>query len=313
VFSKIIGHNSIRDTLSNLVGKPGSFLFYGPPSVGKKTVALEIAKNTLCVSNREDNCSCKSCRIFPQDHPDFLLLGDKGKVLVDDVDNLLFFNSRSPLVSSTKIVVIDSVENSSKEASNRLLKTLEESPFSFFLITTEVSCVLPTIVSRCFKVKFEPLLAEEISNILFTKFGFDAPSSRALGWIGSATSIDIFLNAGVCLKYRDMACDFIMTIRDLLRSLDFVERVETAHLGIFCDMLVTVLTDVLFLKNGINDIINADKRDILQKVAKVLNDRAVVTSLGFLTQVKRNAHLNINLGLSLKSMLIKVNPILSLT
>jgi DNA polymerase-3 subunit delta' len=240
-----------------------------------------------------------------------LQIGKNGKVLVDDIDALLAFSERAPLISNTKVTVVDFVENASPEAANRLLKILEESSFTFFLISSDLSRVLPTVASRCLKIKFESLSSDEIANIMLKKFGFDALSARTLGWIGSSMAIDIFSNAGTCLKYRDMACEFISTIRDLLKSLDFIDRIETPNLGIFCDMLVIVLTDVLFLKNGIEDIINADKRNVLQKASKILNDVALVTSLSFLNQVKRYSYLNINLGLSLKSTLIKIHPMLA--
>jgi DNA polymerase III subunit delta' len=294
-----------------VIDKSGSFLFHGPPSVGKKTIANTIAQYDLCVDGKKDDCTCRSCKIIQQGHPDLLQIGKNGKVLVEDVDALIAFSERAPLISKTKVAVIDFVEKASSEAANRLLKILEESFFTFFLISSDLSRVLPTVASRCFKVKFESLSSDEVANILLKRFGFDALSARTLGWIGSSLAIDIFSNAGTCLKYRDMACEFILTIRDLLKSLDFIERIEPANLGIFCDMVVMVLTDILLLKNGIDNIINADKRDVLQKISKTLNDVAVVTSLNFLTQVKKNSYLNVNLALSLKSALIKVHPMLN--
>jgi DNA polymerase-3 subunit delta' len=264
------------------------------------------------VEKKGDGCTCKSCKIISTGHPDLLQIGRNGKVLVEDVDALIAFIERAPFIAKTKVVIIDFIENASQEASNRLLKTLEESPYSFFLISSDLSKVLPTVASRCFKVRFEALSSDEIANIMLKNFGFDALSARTLGWIGSSLAIDIFSNAGLCLKYRDMACEFILTIRDLLKSLDFLDRVEKPNLGIFCDMLIMVLTDVLFLKNGIEDIINADKRDVIQKAAKMLNDKALVSSLGLFTQVKKYSYLHIDLNISLKSMLIKIHPILLL-
>jgi DNA polymerase-3 subunit delta' len=311
LFEKISGHNDLRNTLAALIDKQGVFLFHGPPSVGKRTIAHTIARYDLCCGDKGDDCSCKSCRIIEHGHPDLLQIGKSGKVLVEDIDALIEFSVRAPLISKTKIVVVDFVEGATTEAANRLLKTLEESLFSFFLISSDISKVLPTIVSRSFVVKFESLSSDDIATLMMGRFGFDALSARTLGWIGSSLAVDIFASAGICLKCRDMACEFISTIRDLLKSLDFLDRLDKASIGIFCDMLVMVLTDLLFLKNGLLDIINADKRDVLQKMAKQLNDVAIVTSLSFLTQVKKYSYLNVNLGLSLKIMVIKVHPILS--
>lgn len=310
MFSEIVGHHNIRVNFLNTVGKPGAFIFHGPPSVGKRTIAFEIAKKDLCVEGRLDNCSCRSCKIFKGDHPDFLFLGGRGKILVEDIDKLIGFTLRSSLLSPTKVIVVDNIDKASIEASNRILKILEESKYSFFLISANYYNVLSTIRSRCISTKFDNLSSEDISNILFKKMGFDLPSSRVLGWVGASCSVDIFANAGSYLKHRELACEFIQNIKDILSSLDFIEKIEDT--GIFSDMLILVLTDILFLKNGISDIINADKRDLLQKVSKGLNDKALVSSLGLLTQIKKNLNLNLDLSFVLKRMLIKIHPIISL-
>lgn len=311
MLSSIIGHEAQKPGLLNLVGRAGCFLFSGPPSIGKRTVALEISRRNLCLGSKEDGCTCRSCKIFGGDHPDLLCLGSQ-KLLVEDVDRLMIFNSRAPLISGTKISIIDNAERMTPESANRLLKTLEESPYTFFLISSDPGGLLPTIRSRCQAAIFSPLSQEDVTNILFQKFGFEPTKARVLGWIGVGSSADIFSKAGLYLKYRDMACDFLQNIRDLLSSLDFIDKIAPAELGIFVDMVITVMTDVLLLKNKVEGIVNCDKRDTLVKLSAGFKDKALVSALGYMTQVRKQDYLNISLVSSLKNCLIKAHPILSL-
>jgi hypothetical protein len=67
---------------------------------------------------------------------------------------------------------------------------------------------------------------------------------------------------------------------------------------------------MLLLKNNIDSIVNADKRDVIQKVSKVLSEKSLILSLSFITQVKKNSYLNVNLNTALKSTLIKIQPMM---
>jgi DNA polymerase-3 subunit delta' len=256
----------------------------------------------------EDGCACRSCTSIAGGHPDLLCVGRGDKILVEDIDGVLDFVSRAPLISNTKVIVMDDAGVISYEASNRLLKTLEESSFTFFLVTSELSSIIPTIKSRCVKVSFDALSQDDMINILWKKMGFDLPQARVLGWLGAASSIDIFSNAGSYLKYRDMSFEFMGLLKssDFTNVWDFIDKIPRDDLTLFVDMLVLTLTDVLLLSYSIDSIINADRRSDLQKMSKTINQKSLIFVLSVLSQIKKNCYLNINLNLALKSALIKV-------
>jgi DNA polymerase-3 subunit delta' len=306
-FSKIIGHDELKISLSKINGDPKSYLFYGPPSIGKRTIAHFLARYTLCQKLKEDECECPSCISFDNIHPDFLSLGENGKILVGDVDKLIDFVSRAPLCSETKIILIDNIDLITTEAANRLLKTIEESPFVFYMITSKYKDVFPTIRSRCVKIKFNALSQDDVVNILWKKMGFELPQARIIGWIGVGSGTDIFSCAGLYLKYRDMTFDFLNLFsgKDLLSILDFIDKVPRFDLPIFIDMVILVMSDMLILKSNYDSIINSDRRDDLQKMIKNCSEKALIISLSCLTQVKTYSYLNINLNLAFKSSTIK--------
>jgi len=307
-FSEIIGHDSMKSDLSKLVNVPRTYLFHGPPSTGKRTIAEKIAQYTLCSGTQDDNCTCRTCKNSINDHPDFLYLGQGNKILVGAVDNLIDFVSRAPLCSETKVIILDNVEVITAGASNRLLKTLEESPFTFFLITSKIKEILPTIQSRCFKIKFNTLSHEDITNILWKKMGYDLDKASILGWLGVSSSIDIFPQAGSYLSHREMAFDFInlFSQSDVLALWDFTDRVFKKDLPIFIDMVVLLLTDMLLLNSSIEDIINSDRRADLLKMAKKHKVQALILSTHILSQVKKNAYLNINIDMVFKSAITQI-------
>lgn len=308
--SSIIGHDALRPKLSLLADQPGTYLFHGPPGCGKRTVAFDLSKYCLCVEDGQDGCNCRSCKIFGENHPDFLCIGQNNKILVGDVDKVLEFSYRAPFISSHRVIVVDNVERISIEGANRLLKVLEESSYMFFLTTSDIRQVIPTVVSRCFKIRFESLSAEDRANILWKKMGFELPKARILGWVGAGMSVDIFSRAGLYLENRGNVLDFLPRLfsKDLLGALDYVDRIT--HIDVFVDMLILLLTDILILKQGIEDILNNDLRDTLEKLSLDINDKALLTAVNMLSQVKKYAWVNVNLQNHFKTVLLKIHPIL---
>lgn len=311
-YNSIYGH---RDTLSRLYpirDSQGAFLFTGPMNIGKRTVAFETSKYSLCLKEGLDGCGCDSCSRSLLDHPDFTSLGSAGKVKVADVDTLLGFVEKKPFLSKRRVAVIDNVDSSTWEASNRLLKILEEPPegFQFFLIASDPSSVLPTISSRCIKFTFGSLTQEERINIVWKKLGFELPEARIIAWVASCGCPSIYEKAGSCIKCREQAIELISLLKrnDIVAILDYIERVDKKVLDVFVYMFQLLLSDILLLKNSIESIINADLRPQLKKLSDQMNSKALLAATNILSQINRYGYLNINLVLPLKSALINTHP-----
>jgi DNA polymerase-3 subunit delta' len=313
MLSTIIGHDSLKGKLSkHFSGEPsGTYLFSGPPSIGKRTTAFEISKVVLCETLSGED-SCPSCKKFNGSHPDFICIGQSERIKVADVDSVLNFSETTPLLSGHKVIVVDNAHEITWEASNRLLKLLEEPPknFVFFLISSEPQAIIPTIRSRCISYKFESLSREDVTNIIWKKLGFDLPQARVLGWL-SNDSVDVFSRPGQYLKYRDMAFDFLSGIkyRKLFDSMDYIDKIEKSDMAIFIDLVMVLLTDFLLVKNAVTNIINADRMEEITKSVKGLNDRALVGIAGVFSQIKKYAYLNVNLNINFKNALIKSYPL----
>jgi DNA polymerase III subunit delta' len=184
----IHGHDNIverfRQTLTS--GRLAStYLFVGPPGVGKRRFALELARSLLCTESPDavlEPCvKCKSCRLFASgNHPDLDVVGlppDKSTLPIalfigDDQhrnqEGLCHRISLKPFFGQRKIAIVDDADHFSIPSANCLLKTLEEPPPStlLILIGTSPSRQLPTIRSRSQIVRFSSLDDETVSRIL---------------------------------------------------------------------------------------------------------------------------------------------------
>lgn len=188
---------------------PNAYLFVGQPNVARRTVALELAKalncerNTSFASPDEVECcdECDNCRDFnAEHHPDLMVLrpqvslkgGDdivqeaddpgeeapefieiEGSMLrVGQIKSLIDHSLLKRVRSRHKIYLVLSVETMNDDAQNRLLKTLEEPPPNTLLILTSsnLGALLPTTISRCRVVHFEPVPAFEAEPRLLQRF-----------------------------------------------------------------------------------------------------------------------------------------------
>jgi DNA polymerase-3 subunit delta' len=165
-----------------------TFLFVGPPGVGKRTFAVKLAQALLCETNAEallDPCGdCWSClHLAAGTHPDLEQVGkpdDKAfiplETFIGDAEHrnregLCHRIAIKPMRGRRKIAIIDDADYLNAEGANSLLKTLEEPPprSVIILIGTSALRQLPTIRSRCQIVRFAPLASETVEQLLVEK------------------------------------------------------------------------------------------------------------------------------------------------
>jgi DNA polymerase III delta prime subunit len=138
----------------------------GPEGTGKLAAAKNIAKFLLCRSkkNNQPFCSqCSPCRRIEKDlHPDVLLCRDESEetIKIDTIRQFCHQMDLSPVEGDVKICIVHECHRMSVASSNAFLKTLEEPGEGryFWLLTSQMGSLLPTILSRCLKFSFKPLV-----------------------------------------------------------------------------------------------------------------------------------------------------------
>ena len=186
IFNEIIGHQKqislIEKQLQN-DRSPHAFLFYGPVSVGKFTLAKTFARSLLCENSSIDNCP--SCHSFlNQIHPDYLEMKDDGKIIpIANIRKLKKELSFLPSISQKKVVVIEEASNLAIVAQNALLKTLEEPPsYVTLILVSSRDQLVPTILSRVLRINFFPVTQSE-AEAAFIKKDFSGKEAKFIAHI----------------------------------------------------------------------------------------------------------------------------------
>lgn len=175
-FSEIVNQEHIIKTITNsiLLGMVShAYLFYGQRGTGKTTIARVLAKSLNCKNRKEgefEPCNkCISCQEINDGRAiDLIEIDAASNRGIEEIRNLKEGINIVPTKSKYKIYILDEVHQLTKEASNALLKTLEEPPEHaiFILCTTEYQKVLPTIASRCQQFEFKKLTVSQITQKL---------------------------------------------------------------------------------------------------------------------------------------------------
>lgn len=252
-FSQIVGHQKQLEVMRRALSHRRlhhAYLFLGMEGVGKKTIALALAKAIHCSSATGDFCGeCADCaRIEDGNHPDVRILGPlagKKEISIRQIRELekeLNFRSFS---GKKKIAIVDPATLMNLAAQNALLKTLEEPPQESLLILVAANggALLLTLRSRCLRITFGPLARELISGFLISHKGMDGETAEclaamSLGSLGAVAGMDTqdllerrrewvrlisSLHAGDYRAASDAAEILAGSKEDALRFLEWVE------------------------------------------------------------------------------------------
>jgi DNA polymerase-3 subunit gamma/tau len=171
-FTEIVGQQHVTQTLANAIKSnrvAHAYIFSGVRGVGKTTTARILAKALNCVKGptAEPDNTCDSCReISAGTSLDVLEIDAASNRGIDQIRELREMVRYAPASSRYKVVILDEAHQLTDEASNALLKTLEEPPerVVFILATTRSEDLVETIKSRAQLFNFRSLTFKEIAG-----------------------------------------------------------------------------------------------------------------------------------------------------
>jgi len=172
--AEVAGQEHVTRTLLNALGTgrvAHAYLFCGPRGTGKTSTGRILAKAVNCMMNgKGEPCnSCDICRSVTEGRAlDLIEIDAASNRGIDDIRELRERVRLAPNVARYKVYIIDEAHMLTPDASNALLKTLEEPPphAIFILATTEPHKLLTTILSRCQRFDFRRLSHEAVVSKL---------------------------------------------------------------------------------------------------------------------------------------------------
>lgn len=186
-------------------------LFYGSTGIGKNEFALEFAHWLICEQPLADKAcgECKACQLIEaESNPDLLILSpeEEGKAIkVDQIRALIEKITLTSHGQNKRVIIISPADALNANASNSLLKTLEEPPANtvLILISDKPSKLMATIRSRTQMIRFDLPTIEQSMQWLSTQ---NIENAELL----------LQLSAGAPLSAKAIADDEGLQIRDAL-------------------------------------------------------------------------------------------------
>src|SRR5499425_106711 len=173
-FQDLVGQQHVTDTLKNAIKNDRgahAYIFSGARGVGKTTAARILAKALNCIKGpTAEPCGvCDSCKeIAAGTSLDVIEIDAASNRGIDQIRELREMVRYAPAAARHKVVILDEAHMLTGEASNALLKTLEEPPdrVIFVMATTEPENLVDTIRSRSQHFHFRALTFAEITSRL---------------------------------------------------------------------------------------------------------------------------------------------------
>ena len=205
---------------------PNSILIHGLSGIGKRTFLNKLVKNIINIEFKDNNVDHHLNLFKNNTHPNIKIIEKeidsktgkiKSNITIDQIRRLkTFLNSTSIIQNSSKIVIIDSADYLNISSANSMLKILEEPKENtyIFLISNQISLLLPTIRSRCLKIKFNTHNLTNFTNII--KNNIDEISNEEINFYFELT----YGSPGTTILYynNDFLDIFQLSIKCLLSN-----------------------------------------------------------------------------------------------
>ena len=324
----VVGHQRIIAYLQRSIERgtvAHAYLFVGLSHVGKRTVAEQFGASLLCEQGGATACGqCQSCvQIARQSHPDLMLIErevdpkrgtHRSTISIEQVRELQRRLGLHSFFNRYKVAIITEAERLGLEASNALLKTLEEPTAKTVIILLAASTAsLPlTVASRCQRLTFLPVSTAALTGYLTSQQVLPAAAktlaSLAMGLPGVA--IRHQQDAELLRQRAETYTDFVAIHRhgelerlSAIAQLVGQPKAETVK-ELFTAWTV-LLRDVLLTKTGTGELVtHPDAAAELNQLSNRYSFRQLTDTLRGVANAQRQLAANVGARLVLENFLL---------
>ncbi|MEH7118899.1 DNA polymerase III subunit delta' [Neobacillus vireti] len=298
-----------------------AYLFEGMRGTGKKEIALLLTKSLFCEQLVEGFKPCESCnnclRINNGNHPDVHIVEPDGlSIKVEQIRNLQAEFSKKGVESLNKVYLISHADKMSVNAANSLLKFLEEpNPGTVaFLLTEQVQQLLPTILSRCQALVFQPLAPQTMIKQLIEN-GVHANKAPLLAQLTNNLEEALRLNVD---EWFAQAQKLVVKLYEVLKKnpleamvtlqgdwfLHFKEK-EQIQRGL--DLLLLIFKDLLYIQlDRQEQLVFIEENEQLRQYALQTSGRRLSDQMSAILDAKRKLQANMNPQLMMEQLVLKL-------
>lgn len=329
----VIGHESIIEFLQKSLARDKvshAYLFYGPEHLGKLFVAENLALSLTCESFQKKKSiaiPCMNCPACLQSskkiHPDiYFVTAEQGKKIgISQIRELEHKLSMRSFLTSYKVALINTAELMTSEASNALLKTLEEPTQKtvIILIANNINLLPATLISRCQLIKFNLVPTKKIESLVsqFKKVKKEIREITHLAQGRPGLAYLYIKNPGLIEEYKEYANNIL----EMLKRNSIIERFKIINeiipkkndaesdlttlniIGIW----LSILRDLILVKSGVQDgIINLFNLEKIRLLSKKYNVNTLKKSAMRLKEIEMLIKQNINPTLALENLIINL-------
>lgn len=296
---------------------PSSYLFIGSEGIGKSTLVRDFVQMMNCRTN--DNCHrCDSCKMFDNGmHPDFYVIKPDGQgIRIKQIHELIGHLDLKPTYATKRVVLVKEAHKMNQESANSFLKILEEPSLDtlIILMTMDESRLLETINSRCHKVYFSQLTAQEIEMVLNRNYQLDPDILDFVLCYAQGRIRKSFIEKATVLA--NMRIQVLHMLKNLKteklydHSLLFDHWVKQDLHGFFLEFCMAWLRDFASSrKQMVSGVINRDMMDELNEVSNGFSKEALHWSFDLVVETELAIQSNASKNLALESLLIQLKQI----